>query len=87
MGGGEFGSAPAQLFPAQLLGASHWEQVIADYRIYLITKDNHIACAPVKIDCDNDLIAVQQSQKLLAGQDIQLWEGRRLVTRLKAEPP
>jgi hypothetical protein len=60
---------------------------MADYRIYLITKDNHIACAPVKIDCDNDFTAVQQSQKLLAGQDIQLWEGRRLVTRLKAEPP
>jgi hypothetical protein len=60
---------------------------MADYRIYLITEDNHIACAPVKIDCDNDLIAVEQSQKLLAGHDIQLWEGRRLVTRLKAESP
>ena len=54
-----------------------------DYRIYLITEDNHIASAPVKISCENDLVAVQQSEKFLDRQDIQLWEGRQLVTRLK----
>ena len=56
-----------------------------DYRIYLITQDNHIASAPIRIVCDNDLAAVQQSHKLLDGNDIQLWQGRRLVTQLKAK--
>jgi hypothetical protein len=56
-----------------------------DYRIYLITEGNHIASAPVKITCDNDPIAVRQSQNLLERHDIQLWEGRRLVIELKAK--
>jgi hypothetical protein len=56
-----------------------------DYRIYLVTEDDHIASAPVKIACDDDLSAVRQSQKLLDRHDIQLWEGRRLVTRLKSK--
>jgi hypothetical protein len=56
-----------------------------DYRIYLVTEDNHIASAPVKIACDNDLSAIRQSQKLLDRHDIQLWQGRRLVTRLKGK--
>ena len=56
-----------------------------DYRIYLVTEGNHIASAPVKIACDDDLSAVRQSQKLLDRHDIQLWEGRRLVTRLKSK--
>jgi hypothetical protein len=54
-----------------------------DYRIYLITEDDHIASPPVKIACDDDLSAIGQSKKLLERHDIQLWEGRRLVTRLK----
>jgi hypothetical protein len=56
-----------------------------DYRIYAITQDNHIASTPVTIVCD-DTTAVQQSQNLLDRNDIQLWQGRRLVTRLKAKP-
>jgi len=27
-----------------------------DYRIYLVTEDNHIASEPVGIACDNDLV-------------------------------
>ena len=60
------------------------EQVMPNYRIYSITEDNHIARTPVTIVCDDDTTAVQQSQKLLDRNDIQLWQGRRLVTRLKA---
>ena len=56
-----------------------------DYRIYLVTEDNHIASAPVGIACDNDLSAVRQSQKFLDRHDIQLWQGRRLVTLLKGK--
>jgi hypothetical protein len=56
-----------------------------DYRICLITQDNHIASAPVTIVCDDDLTAIDCSQKLLDRNDVQLWQGRRLVTRLKAK--
>jgi hypothetical protein len=56
-----------------------------DYRIYVVTEDNHIASAPLKIAFDNDSSAVRQSRKLLNRHDIQLWEGRRLVTRLKGK--
>jgi hypothetical protein len=59
------------------------EQVMPNYRIYSITEDNHIASTPVTIVCDDDTTAVQQSEKLLDRNDIQLWQGRRLVTRLK----
>jgi hypothetical protein len=56
------------------------------YRIYLLTRDNHIASAPIVIACENDQVAVQQSQKFLDGNDLQLWQGRRLVIRLKVKP-
>jgi hypothetical protein len=56
-----------------------------DYRVYLITEDNHIASAPLKIAVENDSGAIRQSRKLLNRHDIQLWEGRRLVTRLKGK--
>jgi hypothetical protein len=42
-----------------------WEQIMPDYRIYLVTEDDHIASAPAKIACDNDLCTVRQSKKLL----------------------
>ena len=56
-----------------------------DYRIYSMTQDNHIAATPVTTVCEDDRTAVQHSQKLLDRNDIQLWQGRRLVTRLKAQ--
>jgi hypothetical protein len=59
------------------------EQVMPDYRIYSMTQD--LAATPVTIVCEDDTTAVQHSQKLLDRNDIQLWQGRRLVTRLKAK--
>jgi hypothetical protein len=57
---------------------------MSKYRIYLLTKDNHIASAPIIIACESDQVAVQHAFKFLDGNDIQLWQGRRLVTRLQA---
>ena len=57
---------------------------MSEYRICLITQDNHIANTPVTIVCDDDQTAIERSQKLLDRNDVQLWQGRRLVTRLKA---
>ena len=59
---------------------------MAEYRIYLVTENDRIATAPIRIACESDAAAIQQSQKLRASNDIQLWQGRRLVIRLRAEP-
>jgi hypothetical protein len=64
---------------------SSLEDVMPDYRICSITEDNHIASTPVIIVCDDDQTAIQRSQKLLDRNDVQLWQGRRLVTRLIAK--
>jgi hypothetical protein len=58
---------------------------MAEYRIYLVTEDDHIATAPIRITCESDAAAIQQSQKLRASRDIQLWQERRLVIRLAAK--
>ena len=39
----------------------------------------------IVIVCEDDQTAIQRSQKLLDRNDVQLWQGRRLVTRLKAK--
>jgi hypothetical protein len=59
------------------------DQIMPNYRICLITQDNH--SKPVTIVCDDDQTAIQRSQKLLDRNDVRLWQGRRLVTRLKAK--
>jgi hypothetical protein len=83
-------------FREQITGSLSWERwtgwtegslehVMPDYRICSITEDNHIASTPLTIVCDDDQTAIQRSQKLLDRNDVQLWQGRRLVTRLKAK--
>jgi hypothetical protein len=45
---------------------------MAEYRIYLVTEDDRIATAPIRITCESDAAAIQQSQKLRASRDIQV---------------
>jgi hypothetical protein len=58
---------------------------MAEYRICYVTPDNHIAAAPVRFVCENDLAAVQHAQSLFDRNFYQLWQGRRLVARLKSK--
>jgi hypothetical protein len=56
-----------------------------EYRIYLVTEDNHIAAAPIRFVCDDDVAAVQHSEDVRNRNGVmQLWQGRRLVTRLES---
>jgi hypothetical protein len=55
-----------------------------EYLAYVLTEDDHISAPPHFIACDTDQEAIQRSTKLIDGQDIELWEGPRLVTRLKS---
>jgi hypothetical protein len=54
-----------------------------EYRICYVTPDDHIAAAPVRFVRENDLAAVQYAQSLLNHNSYQLWQGRRLIARLK----
>jgi hypothetical protein len=54
-----------------------------DYRICYVTPDDRIAVAPVRFARENDHAAVQYAQSLRDRNCYQLWQGRRLVARLK----
>ena len=57
------------------------------YRAYPVSKDHHVAAAPsVAITCENEQDGIQKAQQLVDGYDIELWDGPRFVTRLKAPP-
>ena len=56
-----------------------------EYRIYRFSTGNYVKGVPAILVCKNDTEAVKQAEKLLDGQDIEVWEGTRRVTRI--EPP
>jgi hypothetical protein len=53
-----------------------------DYRIYVISDDNHIAGVPEVISCVSDEVAVQSAADRLNGHDLEIWQGPRRVKRL-----
>ncbi len=55
-----------------------------EYRICFVTPDGHIAAAPLRFGCDDDRAAVLHAQSLVDRNAVQVWQGRRLVTRLKS---
>jgi hypothetical protein len=56
---------------------------MAIYRAYFLTGSDHISSPPAFLSCDSDEEAIQQARQLQDGHDIELWEGARLVTRLR----
>jgi hypothetical protein len=54
-----------------------------DYRIYALDPEGHIAAPAVVVTCDTDRAAIERARQLLGGQDFELWDGPRLVTRIK----
>jgi len=54
-----------------------------EYRIYTLTDSDKIAALPQNVICENDEEAVRQAKQFLDGHDIEVWQGARLVTRLK----
>ena len=55
------------------------------YRVYTLSKSDHIERPPSIITCANDQEAVEGAKSLMDGNDIELWDGVRFVTRVKAE--
>jgi hypothetical protein len=58
-------------------------RTMPEYRICYVTPDDRIAVAPVRFVRENDHAAVQYAQSLRDRNCYQLWQGRRLVARLK----
>ena len=55
-----------------------------EYRIYTLLSGNKVAGPPTKIECSSDEEAISQAKKFLNGLDIEVWQGARLITRLRS---
>ena len=67
-------------FPALFRVYSHR---MPDYRIYTLIHANKIAGPPRLITCASDQAAIREAKTHLTDRDIEIWEGSRVVTRLK----
>jgi len=58
---------------------------MAEYRAYAVGIDGHfIGYEP--LICTDDADAIEKATRLVAGHDIELWSGPRLVIRLNRKP-
>jgi len=57
-----------------------------EYRIYTLNDRNKISGPPQDITCENDQEAIQQAKQWLDGHDVEVWQGARVVVRLKRTP-
>jgi hypothetical protein len=49
----------------------------------MLTDDNKIAGPSEELTCDDDQQAIQHAKQWLDGHDLEVWQGARVVTRLK----
>jgi hypothetical protein len=55
---------------------------VPDYRAYIIGRDGHFLGAEILSECADDETAEKAAQKLVGGDDVELWDRNRLVIRL-----
>ena len=55
-----------------------------DYRIYVLTKDGHLSGPAHFAVCNTDQEAIERAIPYVNSRDVEVWEGPRLVTRLKS---
>jgi hypothetical protein len=53
------------------------------YRIYELTADDHIAAAPVIVDCADDAAAIEKARQRLNHRIIEVWRVDRCVIRMQ----
>ena len=56
---------------------------MSQYCIYTLLACNTIAEAPQEIECASDKEAIEEANELLADRDVEVWQGPRIVIRLK----
>jgi hypothetical protein len=57
-----------------------------DYRAYFIGTDGHFRKA-IRLDCRDDAAAIESTEQLIDGYDIELWQWDRLITRFDCRRP
>ena len=53
---------------------------MADYRVYVIGTDGHIARS-ILLDCKDDSAAIESTKQLVDGLDVELWQRDRMIAR------
>ena len=59
-------------------------QAVPQYRLYRLTPDDHIAGVSEVVEYDSDQDVIAHAKSKLDGLDIEVWDGPRIVIRLKA---
>jgi len=54
---------------------------VTGYRLYCLDGANKVASAEW-IDADDDEAAIEVAKRMMDGQDLEVWQGTRLVARL-----
>jgi hypothetical protein len=60
---------------------------MAAYRAYLVDTENHIRGVPIVIEADTDEQAVAEAGRFVAGRDVELWRGDKMLARLTQNDP
>ena len=58
---------------------------MTEYRVYFVGGDGHFVRF-VGLSCSGDAEAIEQAQRLVESQDIELWSGDRFIVRLEHKP-
>lgn len=56
---------------------------MANYRFYVLDKDDHVREPPHVFECPDDEEAVEKASQLLNGRVIEVWDQSRRVVRLE----
>jgi hypothetical protein len=56
------------------------------YCIYTLLDCNTIASTPSELECASDKEAIEEANALLYRHDVEVWQGPRIVIRLKPKP-
>jgi hypothetical protein len=57
------------------------------YCFYTLLDCNTIADTPKEIECASDKDAIAKANELLAGLDVEVCRGPRIIIQAKADPP
>jgi hypothetical protein len=58
---------------------------MANYRFYVLDKDNHVREPPQVFECADDEVAVEKAAQFLNGHVIEVWDHSRRVVRLEPD--
>ena len=57
------------------------------YRIFTVGHDQHFVGVPENVECVDDNEAVDKAMQLMNGLDLEIWDHKRMITRLSNSSP